>query len=175
MPLSPPGPRRHKLLWLFGALMLVAIVLIGGMLLFTNIADGPETIAQAPDDPAEQARLEGTEIRELADSGRLLYYVITDYLPIDQSGAVIEGASGGALFQSCEADGLILIDGGRVSTISQQGDATDLIPSEEVLGATPEGLHKVYRDNNGDLRFGCDPDSWTILSVDYGSDGGLAP
>lgn len=111
---------------------------------------------------------------DLADSGRLLFYVIADAVPVDDSGNIVPD-SFRAVYQSCEADALVQLADGRVSSVSRQGTTTDLGVGDEVVGDISSGEHKVYRDNNGNLRLGCDPDSWTVINTDSGSESGIAP
>lgn len=145
-----------------------AIAAIGGTLLVTSISASPE-----PTDQSAEGQSIGQD--QISESGRLLFYVIADAIPVDDSGKIVPGASFRAVSQSCEADALVQLDDGRVSSISRQGTATDIGIGDEVLGDISFGQHKVYRDNHGDLHLGCDPASWTIISVDHGIDSGLAP
>jgi hypothetical protein len=103
---------------------------------------------------------------EIAESGRLLFYVIADAIEVDEEGRPVPSGQGVGLTQSCEADAFVGVGEGRVSVILQSGIATPIEVGEEIIDATNDGHWRVYRDGEGHLRFGCDPNSWTIIHTE---------
>ena len=102
----------------------------------------------------------------LSETGRLVFPVLTDAIRIDESGQPIPG-SGYAITQTCEADALAVIIDGRVTEVQSEGTAASIAVGERLKGPAPhQGDLPVYRDADGDLRQGCDPDSWVIIKIE---------
>lgn len=156
------------------AMFLLAAVLVGGILLVTY-ESGTETAAQGGADKASSAVPTATAsakpavspIEEIAESGRLQFYVLADVATLDENGKIDGGY---AAHQTCEADAVVKMSEGRISEVVKAGTAESSISisTGEIVAGSGSGdlLNTVYRDDNGDIRLGCDPDSWTVLGVE---------
>ena len=126
---------------------------------------GPQSSAENPPEALLQADPSPAPIN-LSETGRLVFHILIDGARMDESGQPIPG-SGVAITQTCEADALAVIKDGRVTELQAEGTADSITVGERLKGlALHEGPLRVYRDDNGDLRFGCDPDSVVIIKIE---------
>ena len=145
-------------------LIIVALVgaFVGSFAVLAAIGIGPLGSAQTDSEDAFPS-----PVINLSESGRLLFPVLADLIPVDEAGRPILGGSGFSITQTCEADALAVVKDGRVTDLEVEGAAASVTVGERLKGSAPhDGLIQVYRDKNGDLRQGCDPDSWVIISTD---------
>jgi hypothetical protein len=97
-----------------------------------------------------------------AESGRLVFQVEADGVKVDESGKPLPGG-GVSYTQTCEADALAVIEGNQVVEVREVGTAHIVEQGERVESTIHEGVIQVYRDREGKLHTGCDPESWVII------------
>lgn len=143
----------------------LAAAFVGGIAVLAAILIAPQGSAQIDTENPLQADPSPAPIN-LSETGRLVFPVLADAIRTDDSGRPIPG-SGFAISQTCEADALAVTIDGLVTEVQARGTAASVAVGERLKGPAPhQGLMKVYRDENGDLRQGCDPDSWTIIKIE---------
>ncbi|MEX0681942.1 MAG: hypothetical protein WD904_07170 [Dehalococcoidia bacterium] len=152
---------------LTGAAFLCALLFLAVALL-TDGGGGIPTRAQSAEETPDPAVISNDAGLHLAPSGRLQFFVIADSFPVDESGKVILGKPGHGVSQTCEADALVILNKGVVTDVRGQGIANSVSQGDRVVAAPAESgpLEKVYWDPKGELRVGCDPDSWVIVDID---------
>ncbi len=145
-------------------LLIVALAgaFVGGFVILTAMGTGPQSSAEN----ATEKALPSPAPVDLSETGRLVFSMVIDGLYMDESGQPILG-EGVAITQRCEADALAVIKDGRVTELQAEGTADSITVGERLKGlALHEGPLRVYRDDNGDLRQGCDPDSVVIIKIE---------
>lgn len=95
----------------------------------------------------------------LNSRGRIELPVHADYVPVDEKGRPAPG-TGGGLERVCEVDALVVVTDGRISEVKQKG--ANRVDVGEQLTSAAAGYTGVYRDKQGKLREGCDPESWQL-------------
>ncbi len=141
-------------------------VVVGGLAALAAMGIGPHSSAENPPEALLQPDPSPAPINLSSETGRLVFHVLTDAARVDESGQPIPG-SGYAITQTCEADALAVTIDGLVTEVQTRGTAASVAVGERLKGPAPhQGLMEVYRDENGDLRQGCDPDSWTIIKIE---------
>ena len=149
--------------------MLFAAASAGGLVLFGAAGSGSSTGAEGDDIAEIISGFE--ETLPVSDSGRILQYAIVNAISVDEETGRPTGG-GRSFLNSCEFDAYVRLSDGRVSSVRASGDATSVEAGERVLGDEAElayrgdGEVKVYRDDSGDLRLGCDPDTWAEASFE---------
>jgi hypothetical protein len=155
-------------------LVFVTLVIISGSSPETAAqSGGGESFADAIPAEADAAGSVPQPFKEIAESGRLQFYVLADAVTLDENGEINGGY---ALHQTCEADAVVRIgEGGRIAEVIKAGIAESSVSismDETIVGqgfhqGLPDGaVQNVYRDENGDVHTGCDPDSWIILKTE---------
>ncbi len=138
---------------------------MGGFAILAAMGIGPQGSAENDTENPLQADPSPAPIN-LSETGRLVFPILIDGARMDESGQPIPGEDV-FITQTCEADALAVIKDGRVTGVEAEGTAESVAVGEKLNGpALHEGAHPVYRDENGDLRFGCDPDSVVIIKIE---------
>lgn len=151
------------------AFALFATTLTGALVLFGLAGNGSGSVAQEPTGVTEPGDIGGAQPGDtpgrVSDSGRLNFYGISDFARVDDDADLPEL---GAIYWRCEADALALVRDGRVVEIHEVGPAAEISIGEAVHSdRADQGVWKVHRDENGDLQWGCDPDSWVDLNGEH--------
>ncbi len=144
-------------------LIVVALagVFLGGFVVLAALGTGSQGSAQTDSENADLP-----PVINLSETGRLIFPILIDGARMDEKGQPILGEDV-FITQTCEADALANIKDGRVTDIKVEGTAASVTVGEGLKGLTRhEGDFPVYRDANGDLRFGCDPDSVVIIKIE---------
>ena len=150
------------------ALIIVACAgaLVGGLAILAAMGIGPQSSAESHTEALPQTAPSPTP-NNLSETGRLVFPILIDGARMDESGQPIPGEDV-FITQTCEADALAVLKDGRVIGLQSEGTAKSITVGEKLKGLVlHEGVHEVYRDANGDLRFGCDPDSVVIIKIEY--------
>ena len=138
---------------------------VGGFAILAAMGIGPPGAAENDTENPLQASPSPAP-NNLSETGRLIFTIHIDGARMDESGQPIPGEDV-FIHQTCEADALAQIKDGRVTGVEAEGTAESIAVGERLKGPTHhEGVHPVYRDANGDLRFGCDPDSVVIIKIE---------
>ena len=148
-------------------LIIVALAgaFVGGFAILAAMGIGPQGAAENDTENPLQASPSPAPIN-LSETGRLVFYIHIDGARMDESGQPIPGEDV-SIDQTCEADALAVLKDGRVIGLQSEGTANSITVGEKLKGLVlHEGVHEVYRDANGDLRFGCDPDSVVIIKIE---------
>ena len=149
------------------ALIIVACAgaFVGGFAVLAALGIGPQGSAENDTETLLQANPSPAPIN-LSETGRLIFPIVINALRTDESGQPILG-EGVGITVTCEADALAVIKDGRVTDLQAEGTAALITVGERLKGPVfHEGVFPVYRDENGDLRFGCDPDSVVIINIE---------
>jgi len=134
---------------------------VGSFAVLAAIGIGPLGSAQT-----DLVEPDPSPVINLSETGRLIFPILIDGARMDESGQPIPGEEV-FITQTCEADALAVIKDGRVTDLQVEGTAASIAVGERLKGPVfHEGVHEVYRDANGDLRFGCDPDSVVIIKIE---------
>lgn len=140
-------------------------VFVGGFVVLAVIGTGPQGSADDNTENPLQAGPSATPIN-LSESGRLIFPILIDGARMDEKGQPILGEDV-FITQTCEADALANIKDGLVTGVQSEGTADSIAIGERLKGPAPhQGALPVYRDENGDLHQGCDPDSWVIIKIE---------
>ena len=149
------------------ALIIVACAgaFVGAFAVLAAMGIGPRGSAESHTETPSPTAPSPTP-NNLTETGRLLFPIHIDGARMDESGQPIPGEDV-LIHQTCEADALAVLKDGRVIGLQSEGTADSITVGERLKGlALHEGAHPVYRDANGDLRFGCDPDSVVIIKIE---------
>lgn len=151
--------------------VVVAATVAGGVLALTAFADDPPHLPQTYEEIVDEYAKQTPAPDEISETGRLRRSFIVDWISVDEKGAPIPGPVegsylGGGGTRTCEADALVDVRDGRVSTVVRSGTATDVSVGEVVKDGKGDGLWEVYRDDNGELQWGFAPGSCTDLGAD---------
>ena len=149
------------------ALIIVACAgaFVGGFAILAAMGIGPPGAAENDTENPLQASPSPAP-NNLSETGRLIFTILIDGARMDESGQPIPGEDV-FIHQTCEADALAVLKDGRVIGLQSEGTANSITVGEKLKGLVlHEGVHEVYRDANGDLRFGCDPDSVVIIKIE---------
>lgn len=146
-------------------LIVIALVgvFVGGFAVLAALGTGSAQTDLVEPDPSP--------VIDLSESGRMTFPVLTELFEVDETGRPIPG-SGYSVTWTCEADALAVITDGRVTDVELEGTTDSVVVGERVEGLSPyDERFKVYRDKNGDLHQGCDPDSWVLIETDRAEPG----